>query len=282
MFGSQVIKLNDEEFYEITDIICKSTGLIYRKNKQYLLEYKLSPRLKELNFNAFRDYIYYLKYPAINKQEIQVLINLITINETYFFRERYHIDFMIKKAIPELAQTGKNKFKIWSAACSTGEEPYSIAILLKENSLTSKFNFEIIASDIDTDCLNKAKKGQYKLNSFRSDDSSLINKYFICNDSFYTLKNEISGIVKFYRLNLNDNSFISLVSNIDFLFCRNVLIYFDIDVKKKVIDQFYNVLNNGGFLFLGYAETLSRISDKFVLINFGEGSYYKKKDSSMG
>lgn len=278
MLGLQIISIKEEEFYELTDFIKNQCGIIFRKNKQYLLEYKLTPRLKELNFSSFSDYIYYLKYPVINKREIQKLINLITINETYFFRERNQIDFMIRSAIPELIKKGKKHFRIWSAACSTGEEPYSIAILLKESSLINKYEFDIIATDIDTEALEKAKSGIYKKVSFRSStDEKLLIKYFDVNNQNYHLKKEVNYVVKFLYLNLVENGTISYLDKMDFIFCRNVLIYFDIEMKKKVSELFYKVLNDDGCLFLGYAETLSKVTDKFILTNFAEGSFYKKK-----
>jgi chemotaxis protein methyltransferase CheR len=278
MLGLQIISIKEEEFYELTDFIKNQCGIIFRKNKQYLLEYKLTPRLKELNFSSFSDYIYYLKYPVINKREIQKLINLITINETYFFRERNQIDFMIRSAIPELIKKGKKHFRIWSAACSTGEEPYSIAILLKESSLINKYEFDIIATDIDTEALEKAKSGIYKKVSFRSStDEKLLIKYFDVNNQNYHLKKEVNYVVKFLYLNLVENGTIIYLDKMDFIFCRNVLIYFDIEMKKKVSELFYKVLNDDGCLFLGYAETLSKVTDKFILTNFAEGSFYKKK-----
>jgi chemotaxis protein methyltransferase CheR len=278
MLGLQIINIKDDEFYELTDLIKNYCGIIFRKNKQYLLEYKLTPRLRELNFNSFSDYIYYLKYPVINKQEIQKLINLITINETYFFREKGQILYMIKNAIPELIKKGKKHFKIWSAACSTGEEPYSIAILLKEYSLLNKYSFDIIGTDIDTEALEKAKAGIYKKVSFRnSEDEKILMKYFDMANQTYYLKREIKDAVKFFYFNLVENSINSYLERVDFIFCRNVLIYFDLDIKKKVAEMFYRILDNDGCLFLGYAETLSKVTDKFVLTNFAEGTLYKKR-----
>jgi chemotaxis protein methyltransferase CheR len=278
MLGLQVISIKDEEFYELTDIIRNYCGIIFRKNKQYLLEYKLTPRLRELNFNSFSDYIYYLKYPSPNKHEIQRLINLVTINETYFFREKNQIEYMIRNAIPELIKKGKKNFKIWSAACSTGEEPYSIAILLKESSLLSRYNFEITATDIDTEVLEKAKLGVYKKTSFRNiNDEKLLMKYFEIQNQNYYLKNEIKSVVKIMYLNLMENGIIKYLGKMDFIFCRNVLIYFDVEMKKRVAELFYKILNDDGYLFLGYAETLSRVTDKFILTNFTEGSFYKKR-----
>ncbi|MDY6821257.1 MAG: CheR family methyltransferase, partial [Deferribacterota bacterium] len=201
MINLNVIKLKDGEFYELTDIIKNQAGIFFRKSKKYLLEYKLTPRLRELNFNSFSDYIYYLKYPVLNKRELDKLISLITICETYFFRERAQFDYMINDLIPNLVKDGKRNFKIWSAACSTGEEIYSIVILLKENMLLNRYNFEFFASDVNNKALEIAKYGEYKKNSFRGDiDNSIINKYFIVKDNRYKLKDEIRKKVKFYKL----------------------------------------------------------------------------------
>lgn len=278
MLGLQLIKIRDEEFYELAEIIRNQCGIIFRKNKQYLLEYKLTPRLRELGFNSFSDYINYLKYPILNKQELKKLVNLITVNETYFFREKNQIEYMIKHAIPELVSAQKKSFRIWSAGCSTGEEPYSITMLLKESSLLDKYNFEIIATDVSTEVLEKAKGGVYKKASFRnSNDEKVLLKYFDVQNQNYYLKNNIKSLVKFLYFNLVNNDIISYLGKMDYIFCRNVLIYLDVEAKKKVVELFYEILNDEGRLFLGYAETLYKITDKFILKNFSGGSFYKKR-----
>lgn len=277
MIGAGVIKINDTEFVELADLIYKLSGITFTQNKKYLLENRLSKRLNELNFNCFKDYIYYLKYDVKKRDELIVLLNQVTINETYFLRERAQIDHMIKTVIPALMAKGKKQFKIWSAACSSGEEPYSIAILLNEAGLLNKARFEIIAADINTEVIDIAKKGEYRTVSFRGVPPTITSKYFDKDGFIFKLKPEIKSKVRFMQANLQNSLTGSKVGRCDFIFCRNVLIYFDVDAKKNVIEMFNKTLNTPGTLFLGHSETLSKISDKFKMNNFGSGIAYLKE-----
>jgi chemotaxis protein methyltransferase CheR len=276
MIGAGVIKINDTEFVELADLIYKHSGITFTQNKKYLLENRLSKRLNELNFTSFKDYIYFLKYDAKKRDEIVALLNMVTINETYFLRERAQMDHMVKTVIPELMAKGKKHFKIWSAACSSGEEPYSIAILLTEAGLFSKARFDIIAADINTEVINIAKKGEYRTVSFRGVPPTIINKYFDKEGFIYKLKPEIKSKVKFMQANLQDRLVSSKVGRTDFIFCRNVLIYFDVDSKKNVVEMFHRTLNTPGYLYLGHSESLSKITDKYTMKNFGGGIVYLK------
>ena len=161
------IKINDQEFVELKDIIYQNSGIMFAENKKYLLENRLSKRLNDLNFTTFKDYIYYLKYDIKKRQELDTLINLVTINETYFLRERGQLDYLVSNIVPDLIKAGKRSIKIWSAPCSTGEEPYSISILLKDAGLFDKASIEIIATDINSEVVALAKKGEYRQASFR-------------------------------------------------------------------------------------------------------------------
>lgn len=268
--------MKDEEFAELADIIYKNAGITFTINKKYLLENRLSKRLSELNFSSYKDYVYYLKYDVKRRDEMKVLMNLVTINETYFLRERAQMDHMIKKVIPELALKGKRSFKIWSAACSSGEEPYSIAILLNEEGLYGKYNFDIYATDINTEVISIAEKGVYRSVSFRGVTPSIIEKYFVKNGLDFQLKPEIKSKVKFFQANLMESFASSKIGMTDFIFCRNVLIYFDVEAKKKVVDMFYKTLQTGGQLYLGHSETLSKIDERFKMVNFGAGIVYVK------
>ncbi len=276
MITSATIKMKDEEFAELADIIYKNAGITFTINKKYLLENRLTKRLNELNFTSYKDYIYYLKYDLKRRDELKVLMNLVTINETYFLRERAQMDHMIKKVIPEMATKGKRSFKIWSAACSSGEEPYSIAMLLNEEGMYGKYNIEIYGTDINTEVIAIAEKGLYRSVSFRGVPPSIIDKYFTKTGLDFTLKPEIKSKVKFFQANLMESLAASKIGMADFIFCRNVLIYFDVEAKKKVVDIFYKTLNIGGHLYLGHSETLSKIDDRFKMVNFGTGIAYVK------
>lgn len=277
MISGLTIKIKDDEFAELSDIIYKSAGIIFSSTKKYLLENRLSRRIQELNFNSFKDYIYYLKYDIKKNQEMITLLNLVTINETYFLRERPQMDYLINKIVPDLLNKGQRALKVWSAACSTGEEPYSIAILAKEAGILSRIKLDIFASDINTEVIETATKGDYRSVSFRGVSPIIINKYFQKDGFINSISPEIKRMVAFYKANLMDRTASSKVGIADVIFCRNVLIYFDIEAKKRVIDMFYRTLKPGGYLFLGHSETLNKISESFDMMNFGTGIAYIRR-----
>jgi len=270
------IKLNDLEFNELRDIIQHNSGILFSDNKKYLIENRLSRRLADLNFTTFKDYIYNLKYDFKRHAEIGILINLITINETSFLRERGQMDYLISTIIPELLKK-KKSIRIWSIPCSTGEEPYSLAILLTDAGLYSKASIEIIATDINSDVVDIAKEGNYRSSSFRGCLDKFTENNFTLKDNIYKLNTDIKSKVKFNTGNVLNPTFVSSLGKLDIIFCRNMLIYFDMDSKKKTINMFELALNNDGHLFLGHSEILSRISTNFNSINFGTGIVYTKR-----
>lgn len=276
MITAATIKIKDDEFVELKDIIYKNAAISFADSKKYLLENRLSKRLQELNFTSFKDYIYYLKYDAKKREEMEVLLNQVTINETYFLRERAQMDHMIKTIIPELLNSGKRSVRIWSAACSSGEEPYSLAILLNEASLFAKANIEILATDINTEVLNIAQQGLYRTISFRGVPPMIQDKYFSKDGFAFKLDPNIMNKVKFFQGNLLNPMMSVKVGRLDIIFCRNVLIYFDIPAKQKVIELFHKSLGMPGTLYLGHSETLNKISESFRMENFGGGIIYKK------
>jgi len=276
MISSGTIKIKDDEFVELKDIIYKNAAIAFADSKKYLIENRLSKRLQELNFSSFKDYIYYLKYDAKKREEMEVLLNAVTINETYFLRERAQMDHLIKTVIPDLIAKGKRTIRIWSAACSSGEEPYSIAMLLNEAGLTSRAKFEILATDINTEVLDIAKKGVYRTISFRGVPPTIQQKYFTKDGFTFQLSQDIMNNVKFFQGNLLNPMMSAKVGRLDAIFCRNVLIYFDIPAKKKVIELFYKSLGTPGALYLGHSETLNKINDSFKMENFGGGIIYRK------
>lgn len=276
MITAVTIKIKDDEFVELKDIIYKNAAISFADTKKYLIENRLSKRLQELNFTSFKDYIYYLKYDAKKREEMEILLNQVTINETYFLRERAQMDHMVKSVIPDLIASGKRNIRIWSAACSSGEEPYSIAILLNEAGLFAKANIEILATDINTEVLDIAMKGIYRTISFRGVPPMIQDKYFTKDGFAFKLDPNIMSKIKFFQGNLLNPMMSAKVGRLDIIFCRNVLIYFDIPAKQKVIELFYKALGQPGALYLGHSETLNKISDHYKMENFGGGIIYRK------
>lgn len=271
------VKINDLEFVELKDIIYKNSGISFAESKKYLLENRLSKRLAELNFTTFKDYIYYLKYNVNKRAELEKTINLVTINETYFLRERGQMDHLVSTVIPNMIKNGKKNIRIWSVPCSTGEEPYSISILLDEAGLYQKANIEIIATDINSDVVEIAKHGHYRRTSFRGVTDGFY-KHFKESEQNHIINDTIKRRIKFNVGNITGNTIAATIGKIDVIFCRNVLIYFDAENKIKAVNMFNNVLNKGGYLYLGHSETLTKISTDFTMENFGKGIVYLKKD----
>lgn len=182
--------------------------------------------------------------------------------------------------MPEISERKQKKgikeINIWSAGCSSGEEPYTIAILLKERGFFERFNINIFATDISHRVLKLARKGVYSLYSFRNTDKKYMDKYFEEEDGKWRIKEEIKNLVTFGHLNLLDSFKISLLKRMDVIFCRNVIIYFDLETKKKVIESFYERLEEGGYLLLGHSESLMNISTSFKLVQLKNDLVWQK------
>ena len=199
----------------------------------------------------------------------------------YFFREPYQLKAFSEEILPEIKARKENNTKdknlyIWSAGCSTGEEPYTIAMLILESGQFRDWNVEIFGNDISQRVLQVARKGVYTQSSFRGMDDRLINKYFERLDGKYKIKDEVKNLTRFGYLNLMDRGRMSLLRNMDTIFCRNVLIYFDPESKKKVIQNFYEKMDDGSYLLLGHAESMINISTAFILQHLKNDMVYRK------
>ena len=271
-------ELPDDVFRLLRDAIYKRTGMWFADSAKYLLQKRLSPRAKELNFDSFQKYFYFLQYDPRADAEFDQIYDLVTTNETYFFREPAQLAAFTEEIIPDiLARKSVRKIRIWSAGCSSGEEPYSIAMLLQESGLYSGATFEIFASDINQAVLAKARRGHYRENAFRATDPALRQKYFMREpDGSWRISDEIRNRVSFGRLNLYDEPRVSLLGHVDIIFCRNVIIYFDDASKKVVVGSFYNRLVEGGYLLLGHSESLISLSTQFKLRHLKNDMVYQK------
>ncbi|MBC7320419.1 protein-glutamate O-methyltransferase CheR [bacterium] len=280
---SNTTKLTLSEFERITELIYKRTGIRFEANKVYFLEKRLEKRMEELKMSSFTEYIRYLYFLDKDGKEFQRLIELLTINETYFFRDFPQLKTFAEYCLPDVAERkyreGNNTLTLWSAGCSSGEEPYTLAIILREMlEDINKWEISILATDIDNDALEKAKEGVYEERSVKDVPIEYIDKYFtILKDGRFKISDEIKSMVTFVYLNLGDRMSIRRYRNFDFIFCRNVLIYFDDISRKQVVDHFYIALNRGGYIFLGSSESLNRITNAFKLKRMGGNLVYVKE-----
>ena len=274
----EIIPLEPEVFRLIRDFVRDYCGIFFDDHSRYLLEKRLSRRLKSYHFSNFRDYYRYLLYHRNRDEELASIIDILTVNETYFFREQNQLKAFTEEILPELKKTNreKKKLRIWSAGCSTGEEPYTIAMLVLETGAFHNWNIEIFGSDINQRVLQVARSGIYRKNSFRTTEQYYLRKYFKEEDSLFTISDTVKQHVNFSHLNLLDPVKTKLAGTVDVIFCRNVLIYFDYPSRKKVIEMFYDRLGGGGYLLLGHAESLINISTAFTLKHLKYDMVYQK------
>lgn len=273
-----VIPLREDEFRLIRDLIKGYCGLFFDDGSRFLLERRLSRRLKMHQLNDFRDYYRFLLYDRKKEEELTSAIDLLTVNETFFFREQNQLRAFSDEILPEIRETNKNKrrVRIWSAGCSTGEEPYTVAMLVLEYGHFYGWDIEIFGSDINQKVLTAARRGVYRKNSFRSTGQYFIDKYFTDEDGSFIISEDVKRLVNFSHLNLLDPFRVKFVGQVDVIFCRNVLIYFDHLARKKVVDNFYDGLVEGGHLLLGHAESLMNISTSFALRHLKNDMVYQK------
>ena len=268
--------LTDDLFRLFRDYIHQNCGIFFKETNKYLLERRLEQRMKSLGLDSFNQYYYFLMYDPRASQELNALFDVITTNETYFFREEKQLKAFIDEIVPEILSK-KESLRIWSAGCSSGEEAYTIAILLAEKKYFEQSKIDIYASDISQETLKKARKGAYREISFRNTPNDLRERYFVdLKDGTYRISDGIKEKVSFGQLNLMDTSRVCLLGYLDVIFCRNVIIYFDERSKKKVMEMMYERLTPGGYLLLGHSESLISITTKFKLKHLRYDLVYQK------
>ena len=272
------LDLPDDVFRQLRDAIYARSGLWFNDTSKYLIQKRLSPRARELNFESFQKYFYFLQYDARAEAEYDKVFDLVTTNETYFFREPAQLAAFAQEIVPELIEKRPGrKIRIWSAGCSSGEEAYTIAMLLTERRFYDRTSFEIFATDINQQVLAKARKGIYRENAFRATPPEIQERYFRKEDAHsWRICDEIRNRVQFGRLNLYDGARVSLVGALDVIFCRNVIIYFDDASKKNVVQSFHQRLLDGGYLLLGHSESLISLSTQFKLKHLKNDMVYQK------
>ncbi|MFA5073630.1 MAG: protein-glutamate O-methyltransferase CheR [Nitrospirota bacterium] len=273
------IVLSRDIYRLLRDFVHDYCGLHFDDDSKFIFEHRLSRRLEQLHLRSFEEYFHFLRYDRKSEQELAVLIDTLTTNETYFFRESGQLKAFSEEILPEIRKTHADKkmLRIWSAGCSTGEEPYTIAILLLESGdWWRDWQVEILGSDISQRVLRAARKGVYKKNAHRATSPSMLTKYFEEDHGDYRIIDSVRELVSFSSVNLLDPCKISLINTMDIIFCRNVIIYFDSEAKKKVVTSFYQKLQEAGYLLLGHSESLVNIPSGFELRTLKNDLVYKK------
>lgn len=271
--------MTDDVFKQLRDFIYEKSGIFIPDNKKYFLENRLGRRVQEKNLRGYEDYLYILKYGA-DKNELTILFNLVTTNETFFFREPQQFEVfsgeLFNRIMAENAKSGRKEIKIWSAACSTGEEPYTIAMILLEKPEAAAIRKEIYASDISDSALESAKAGVYGSYAIRNVPEPYLKKYFTNTNQQYSISSHIKSLTKFIKINLIDDKDVKAVRGVDVIFCRNVLIYFDDKAKQKAVSNLYDALRPNGYLFVGTSESLHNITRAFRPIVINKVIVYQK------
>jgi len=272
--------LTDAEFRMFGDLFREHCGLHFGEDSRYLLEKRLSRRICEIEAGSFSAYHYMLRRDSTGDSELAQIIDELTTNETYFFRERNQLRALFEEILPGLRMRreaeGGSALNIWSAGCSSGEEPYSVVMLAQEAGIELGRELRVYASDISRRVLKKARRGAYRPASFRETEPYLKEKYFVEKDGLWRISDSVKEHVDFIHLNLLDRSKIALLGAMDVILCRNVIIYFDVESKRRVIQTFFEKLQSGGHLLLGHSESLINLSSAFELRHLRNDLVYRR------
>ena len=271
---------NVENFAKLSEFIYRKSGIFLEESKHYdkINKYVLN-RITELEVSNFRKYFFHLRFEDKEGTEFQNLMNAVTVNETYFFREHDQFEVMVNDVLPQLdkIRPSNEPLRILSAPCSTGEEPYSMVLyLLEEANLIENRDVEIIGIDIDSNVIKKAQDGKFSERSVHAIPPVQLGRYFKKTGLSYSLIDDLIGAVDFKVVNIFDRAAVRELGKFDVIFSRNMLIYFDDASKKEVAMNFYDMLKPSGYVFLGHAEYMSRIVSVFKAKKFGSTMIYQK------
>jgi chemotaxis protein methyltransferase CheR len=272
--------LSPIDFQKLGEYIYRKTGIFLEVEKHYdkLAKY-VDARAGNINVDSFRKYFYILRFEDKNGDEFQALINAVTVNETYFYREKEQFEVLVDRLLPELHEKRPKHLplRILSAPSSTGEEPYSIILhILEEGRIVEERDIEVVGIDIDSNVIKKAKSGKFSERSVHAIPKSVLNKWFRNRSLGYDLVEDLIGTVDFKVANIFDRAQMRQLGKFDIIFSRNMLIYFDDASRKEVAMTFYDMLNPDGYVLLGHAEYMSRITSVFKAKKIDSTLIYQK------
>jgi chemotaxis protein methyltransferase CheR len=270
--------LTSEEFSRLVEFLYRRTGMVFTEAKRYYVERRIAERMSAMSSRSFVEYFAHLR--GEERKEVEELINAFTVNETYFYREDYQLACLTTDLLGArlVAKQPGDTIRIWSAPCSTGEEPYSIAIWLLENwKDVDAYEIEIVGSDIDTGVLEAAAEGIFRKRALMRLPPDLIARYFHeLDDERWQILDDLRQSVRFSQVNLIDTKQTRAQGRFDVIFCRNVLIYFDDESRRIAAENLYDNLLPGGFVCLGHTESMSRISPLFEVCRYSDAIVYRK------
>lgn len=270
--------ISADDFERFREYFYRNTGIQFEPSKRYFVDKRLAERIRVTGSTGFRDYFAMLRFEASGR-EWQALVNEMTVNETYFMREDYQFECLLRSMLPEITarKPRGEPLRIWVMPSSSGEEAYGIAMCLLERwPQLSQWDVEIVSSDIDTRILAQAQAGLYTQRAVQHLPGSWLQKYFKREGDGWRIAQDLRDAVAFTRVNLNDRAEVAAYRDYDVVFCRNLLIYFDDVSRRQAAESFYDVLRPGGFICLGHSESMSRISSLFEIRKFPQAIVYQK------
>jgi chemotaxis protein methyltransferase CheR len=271
-------QITEEEFRRLAEFLYRRTGMVFTETKRYYVERRIWERMIATSSQSFSGYFAYLRSEV--RDEVEQLINAFTVNETYFYREDHQLACLTTDLLRErvAAKRPGDPVRIWSMPCSTGEEPYSIAIWLLENwKDVDTYDIEIVGSDIDTRVLEAAAEGIFGKRALMRLSPELIARYFHeLDDERWQILDDLRQSVRFSRVNLIETRETRPQGRFDVIFCRNVLIYFDDESRRVAAENLYDNLMPGGFICLGHTESMSRISPLFEVCRYSGAIVYRR------
>lgn len=272
------ITISEDDFLKFKEYFYRKTGMLFEHSKRYFVDKRLIERIEDTKSENFRSYFNMLRFEA-SGNELQNLVNSMTVNETYFFREEYQFKCLVNSLLHEITKrkTDSSPIRIWSVPSSSGEEPYSIAIYLLEYwDGIDDWDVEIMSSDIDTKIIEQAKRGYYSSRSVQHLPKHILAKYFRPQRDGFQICEDLRQAVEFSRVNIMNPFEVHPFRNVDVIFCRNLLIYFDDAARRQTAEMFFDAVKPGGFVCLGHSESMSRISSLFRVRKFPEAIVYQK------
>jgi chemotaxis protein methyltransferase CheR len=271
--------ISDADFQKFAEFFHRKTGIHFEASKRYFVDKRLIERIESTGAESFRAWFVALRFET-DSAELQHVVNAMTVNETYFFREAYQFDCLVNHMLDEVAARKRpgSRIRIWSIPSSTGEEPYSIAIYLLERwAKLTQYDVEILSSDIDTVVLQSAQRGVYSARSVGQLPKPYLKKYFTPHgDDEWRISRELVESVEFSRVNLSEPNDTRRFRDIDIIFCRNLLIYFDDLSRRVAAEAMFDAMSPGGFICLGHSESMSRMSSLYTVRRFPDALVYQK------
>jgi chemotaxis protein methyltransferase CheR len=276
--GADAAAMTEEEFRLLRDLVEAHCGVSFRDDGRYLLARRLAPRLQALGLATFGEYHRFLRFDPRSAAELEEAVDLLTTNETYLYRDPLQLRAFARELLPGLADVlaPQRRLRILSAGCSTGEEAYTLAILVEESGLFAGWDVEVLGVDVSRRCIAAARAGAYGEHAFRSPEAEPMRRWFRLSGGKWVVEDVIRRRVRFARENLLDPRALATASGLDVVFCRNVMIYFDLPARRRLLRLLHGTLREGGFLLLGHSESLLNVTADFELVHLRGDLVYRR------